>query len=161
MFFLGIAGVWYGFFSPTKAPKTPKAPGFSLPDFKNQERSSKEFLGSVHLVHFWASWCDPCVEEVPDLLELAKKTKDSSFKIIAISLDKSWQEAQKIIHPDQLPSNVISLLDTSAKVPAEFGSYQYPESYLVGAQGEVLMKWVGPQKWNNDKLIEALKKQIQ
>ncbi len=132
------------------------APNFELTDWRGKKQRLGDQRGSVVLIHFWASWCPPCLDEIPKWIEFANRFKGKRFKFIAISLDQNWRDALKIVPGASLPSNVLSLLDDSGKVAEDFGSYQFPETYLLSPDLKIITKWVGPQEWNNPKLIELL-----
>jgi thiol-disulfide isomerase/thioredoxin len=103
-------------------------------------------------VHFWASWCGPCVPEIPEILAAAKKTpKDQSGRDIywvLISQDASWDKATSVLKEEMLTTNVISIIDPEAKVSDQFGTYQFPETYLVNRDGGIAAKWIGSQQWS-------------
>ena len=142
----------------TKSGQKRVAPDFELLDFGGKNYKLSMDQGKVRVVHFWASWCPPCLEEIHEFLAAMKKAKEMGVVGIAISLDPSWAEAHKIVPSGSFPGGVISLLDSKQLVSEKFGSFQYPETYLIGKSGEILQKFVGPQAWNSDlmrKLLEA------
>lgn len=132
------------------------APAFELKDSEGKTYALSEFAGKVVVLHFWASWCAPCVEELPEFLNAAKRAAGKPISWVAVSLDKNWEEAHKILPRKDLPENVISLLDPKLEVPEKFGSYQYPESYVLSPRLRIVEKWVGPQEWADPKMDEAL-----
>ena len=136
------------------------APTFALKDSAGKTNRLEDLQGQAVVIHFWASWCPPCLNEISEWIEFAKKLQGKPVHFIAISLDKSWEDAQKILSEKNLPANVTSLLDIEARVADQYGSYQYPETYVLNAKHEILVKLVGPQKWStpefSDRLIELL-----
>lgn len=132
------------------------AEDFELKDHAGRSHRLKEFRGKSVMVHFWASWCPPCIEELPEWMALTKAYAGKSVAFVSVSADKSWDEALKLLPEADTPTNVTALLDTEAKVPEQFGSYQFPETYWLNAKGEVAAKWVGPQDWKSD----AMKKKL-
>jgi thiol-disulfide isomerase/thioredoxin len=122
-----------------------------------------QIKGNYFILHFWAKWCEPCAEEIPHLVEFARQAQfEKPLKILAVSLDPSLEESKKIL-PNQgadLPPNFILLLDAEHKFAESMGSYQYPETYLVDPSGQVIEKWVGPQKWNKPEVLEFFRQKV-
>ena len=123
----------------------------------------KDLEGQYFIVHFWAKWCEPCADEIPTLVEFSKNAQFAKpLKILAVSLDPTLEEAKQIL-PNQgndLPPNFILLLDPDHKVAENMGSYQYPETYFVDPKGQILDKWVGPQKWQKPEVSDFFKMKI-
>ncbi len=123
----------------------------------------EQVKGTYFILHFWAKWCEPCADEIPTLVEFAKKAQFSKpFKILAVSLDPNLEEAKQIL-PDQgnnLPANFILTLDPDHKVAELMGSYQYPETYFIDPTGKILEKWVGAQKWTKPEVFEFFKLKV-
>ncbi|MCM2276585.1 MAG: TlpA family protein disulfide reductase [Oligoflexia bacterium] len=138
------------------APKA--APLFALKDAEGRERTLEEFRGKPLILHFWASWCPPCIDEIPQLVALAKRFNGKPLTVLMVNLDAKWADAHKILPSKGLPASMVSIMDPASKVPDEYGSYQFPESYLLNAKLEVVTKWVGPQKWESPEVLSAIQK---
>lgn len=136
------------------------APQFELNDASGQKIKLEKYKGKLVLIHFWASWCGPCLDEIPQWVELGTVFKDKPVQLIAISQDQNWQDAQKILPSQKLTSNVISLLDTPGDVSDRYGTYQFPETYLLNADLKIVFKWVGPQDWGSKTTHEFIEKFI-
>jgi len=135
-----------------------EAPGLRLPDDQGRIHDLKDFRGKVIVLHFWATWCPPCLEELPQWVELARRMEGQPIVWIAVSLDKSWEAAHRYLRPEKLPGNVVSLLDAKSEAPELYGSYQFPESYLLTPDLKILSKWVGPQPWDSERMAEAIRR---
>ncbi len=131
-----------------------KSPEFSLSQSSGKFFGSKDFNDHVVIVHFWASWCAPCIPEIPEILSAAKKLpKDNDGRAIywvLVSQDQSWDKAQSILKPEMLTENVISVIDPEAKISDSYGTYQFPETYLLNRDGGIAAKWIGSQQWSGD-----------
>lgn len=136
------------------------AQSFALKTAKGKTLQLEDLGEQWVVVHFWASWCAPCVEEVPAFLELARSMKNSNIQFIAISADENWEEAHSILPSEGLPENVISLLDPESEVSEKYGTFQLPESYLLSPTHDIVHKWVGQQEWDDPRLKEQLKKLV-
>jgi thiol-disulfide isomerase/thioredoxin len=135
------------------------APSYQLDKPDGKKFSSDEMSGKIHLVHFWASWCAPCLEEIAFLLDYALEAEVGKVPLhfVLISLDEKWSDAMKIIGKRKIPNNTVLLIDPSLKTAEKFGSFQYPESYLLHKDQKIVMKWVGPQNWKNGMILNFLK----
>jgi peroxiredoxin len=135
------------------------APEFDLKDASGTSHRLSDFSGNVVLVHFWASWCPPCLDEIANWIKFAEEMKGQpKVRFVAVSLDDRWEDAHKILQEKSLPSNVISLIDLSKELPEKFGTYQYPETYLIGPDLTVVTKWVGPQPWDSPALKSIIER---
>lgn len=118
---------------------------FSLPDTSGRVRSLEEFSESRVFVHFWATWCPPCVDELPQVLAYAKQSPGD--QVVLVSLDETWEKAYAILPRQGLAANVTALIDTTGKTANSWGSYQFPETYFLEPGLILKAKWVGPQDW--------------
>jgi peroxiredoxin len=135
-----------------------EAPSFALKDAQGKLWESRSAQGKVIVLHFWAAWCAPCVEELPKWMNFAKTfSEQSDIQWVAVSLDPSWKESQAILSQTPVPPHVQSLIDPEQKSSEAYGSFQFPESYLISRSGKVVMKWVGPQNWESEKIREQIR----
>jgi thiol-disulfide isomerase/thioredoxin len=131
------------------------APRVSLKDAAGKARSLEEFRGNIVLVHFWASWCPPCVPELPEFLHAAERYEGKKVKFVAISTDEKWEDAAKLI-PAELRPSIAMLWDPQSEAADRFGTYQYPETYVLDGELRVIAKWVGPQEWGSEFMDQFL-----
>lgn len=127
-------------------PKRP-APAFELKDPAGRVFRLEDFKGSVTIVHFWATWCPPCIEEIPRWIAGAENFKDLPVKLVAISVDETWEKALRVFPKDQVSSRVLLLLDPTSEVAGKWGTRQFPESYVVNRDLQITEKWIGSQDW--------------
>lgn len=128
---------------------------------KHQIYEVEKVKGQYTLVHFWAKWCEPCKEELPELIAFAQTIPPTiPLQVLAISLDPTMDIAQSVL-PKELPSRFYVGLDPESKAAEALGSFQYPETLLVNPHGKILDKWVGAQKWEKPEVLEYFKKKLQ
>jgi len=112
------------------------------------------------LVNFWATWCPPCLEEFPSMTNLGNQldsAADKKSRLIAIAVD---DDAAVVTHYlDSLPYEVSMpvLHDPSGRFAATLGTTKFPETYWVTREGNVPMRWVGPQEWLSTEVLATLR----
>ena len=114
-----------------------------------------ELKGKVVLLHFWASWCPPCLTELPQILALAHDYKGKQLEVVTVSLDEKWADAQKVLN-DAAAADVLSVIDPKSSISDRYGSYQFPETYLINPEQKIITKWVGGQNWKDPNLRKLL-----
>ena len=129
--------------APTNAPDPhKKAPALSGPTLAGKTLSLSGFAGKVVLVDFWATWCDPCREEIPDLVNLRERLKAEGFEILGVSMDEEGARAVKSFIAKQ-PISYPVILNDGERPPAGWTVPGLPTAYLVGRRGELLKRWFG------------------
>lgn len=123
---------------------------YELKDAAGKVHRLSELKGQPVLVHFWATWCPPCLDELPEFLEMVKRSEGRKIHFVAITLDKSWEDAHKILPTKDLPVNLVSLIDPEATSADTFGSYNYPETYALDRELKIIEKFVGPRPWGSE-----------
>ena len=125
-----------------------KAEDFSLLDRSGRLHQFSSISDEYKILHFWASWCEPCIEEIPKLFNFINRFNDKSLTLVLVSLDENWPKAMSVLSKFKVPKKAVSLLDPTTKVAEVYGSYQFPESFLINGKQEIVKKWVGPQDWS-------------
>lgn len=113
------------------------APGFALPDSSGREVVLDKLRGSVVYVDFWASWCGPCKRSFPWMNEMARKYASQGLTIVAINVDKKREDAQKFLSAAAPEFTVV--YDPAGRSPASYQVKAMPSSYLVDANGKVVL----------------------
>ncbi len=123
-----------------------KAPEFSVNGKDGKKYTLESFKGRVVLIDFWASWCGPCREINPDLVQIYKAFKDRGFEIISISLDKKPEAWNAAIKKDQLiwPAHSCDLKEWESPVVKTFQVDAVPTSFLINEEGKVIEIDVDP-----------------
>lgn len=103
--------------------------------------------GKVVIVHFWATWCEPCRDELPGLLLLAKSLEISgTFELLAVSIDDEWDE-MRLFFDGSIPRAAVRSDDV--EVHRRFGASTLPDSYLVDPGGKLLVRYAGARDWTS------------
>lgn len=132
-----------------------KAPPILLYDEQGQKISLSDFRGKVVLVHFWATWCAPCAEELPILDAFQKKMPSDQFALLAISEDEEERDVDQF--RKKIPFSFSVLFDSGQKTADAFGTYRLPESFLIDKQGVIVKKLSGPQNWTHPKWEKTIR----
>lgn len=127
------------------APMTPAArpaPAWTLTDLDGQEVSSERFKGKVVVLDFWATWCGPCVEEIPGYIALQKKYGTRGLVVIGVSLDRKGPAHVKQFA--QANGMNYQLLMGDEAVVEAFGGFQaIPTTFLISREGRILNEKTG------------------
>jgi len=119
------------------------APEFSVKADSGQIVSLPNFGGKVLVLNFWATWCPPCVQETPTLSQFAAAYKNKGVVVLGISVDKD-EKAYRAFLQRFSPAFLTVRDDT---IHEEYGTFMYPETYIINSQGRVLKKIVEPGDW--------------
>jgi peroxiredoxin len=132
-----------------------KAPNFSISTDAGKTVTAHEFGGKLLLLNFWATWCPPCIEEIPALIEMARQLGPQGLVILGVSVDKDANAYQQFLARN--PLAYLTARDPEEKINLSYGTVQYPESYLIDQNGKVLEKYISSQAWASPQMIEHVK----
>ena len=135
------------------------APNFLLPDYDKLAVTLAEYQGKTVFVNFWASWCGPCAEEMPDIVRIAEKYPDD-LVVLAVNRGESRGQAQgwtqSLRLPEDLP-NFNWILDGRESVTREYGVDGMPQSFVIDSGGSVFAELRGATDYNEiSALVEPL-----
>jgi peroxiredoxin len=117
------------------------APDFSAPNPEGKSISLKESLGKVTIIDFWASWCNPCRAENPNVVAIYNEFHAKGLNIISISLDKDAKKWKEAIAKDKLTWNQVSnLKDFQDPIAITYGVNAIPSTYILDANGTIVAK---------------------
>jgi cytochrome c biogenesis protein CcmG, thiol:disulfide interchange protein DsbE len=133
--------------------------GDSAPHFEVRTESGltitpTNFGGKVLVLNFWATWCPPCVEEIPSLEGLHRMMKDSGVVVLGVSMDKNESKYKTFLKRFGV---TFPTARDDGKVPASFGTYRYPETYIIDSSGRVVQKIISNTDFTNESMVRFLK----
>lgn len=152
---LGLAALGF-FFSPdTTAPRAALV-GTDTPDFEFELLSGERirlasYRGKTVLIHFWAYWCEPCLDEMASLRELQAKLAGKDFVLLMGHVGDEREEVRRI---PNLPSQ--GAIDVSSDALDFFGVSGLPHSVLIDPKGIVRAEFIGPQEWTSPQILSLL-----
>ena len=136
------------------------APDFTLPRLGSAEPFHFGSLrGRVVLVNFWATWCKPCEDEMPAMQRLYDALRGSGFELLAISVDEASAPVEGF--RDRLGLRFPILLDADQRVAHSYQTFRFPETLLVGADGEIVERYVGPKEWDAEAYVDRIRRLAQ
>jgi peroxiredoxin len=134
----------------------PAQTGKVAPDFTVTDGTSTVHLasyrGKVVLLNFWASWCMPCVEELPSLEALHHQ--DPNLAIVAVSIDDDATAYSTFVTQHHM--DLITVRDPSQSAAELYHTDMWPETYVIDRQGMIRRKMVGPQEWTSPEIVGYL-----
>jgi thiol-disulfide isomerase/thioredoxin len=155
------------------------APAFSLSTRDGRLVTLESLKGRTVWLNFWATWCRPCLQELPQIAALARKAKDQQVILVLVSVDRNWSEIDNMVkdiqgaHPATKGpwkdaalllrgqfENVVLLLDPLEKTAHAYGTRKYPETYLIDPDGNLKTKFTGPKAWGHEAALDYLGKQV-
>lgn len=136
---------------PTRIGKT--APDFTVQD-SDRRVTLSEFRGQVVVLNFWATWCPPCVEEVPSLVEMQRRLKDKGVTVLAVSVDEDENAYKDFLKAHGV--NLLTVRDPTKKTTALYGTLKFPETYVIDRDGVVRRKFIGAVDWTEPEVTQFL-----
>ncbi|WP_372833525.1 TlpA disulfide reductase family protein [Pontibacterium sp.] len=133
----------------------------SFPNVENQEISLSEYKGKVVLLNFWATWCPPCVKEMPSMERLHQKFAGQDFEIVAISAGETQAAVESFMMELDTELTFPILLDEKGRTFNELGIRGLPMSFLFDRNGKLVRTISGSREWDEQrevKLIESVLK---
>ena len=131
-----------------------EAPNFTVSDGQKTV-SLSEFHGKPVVLNFWATWCAPCIEEVPSIVALQKEMGDKVV-VLAVSIDVD-NDAYTKFTEKRMPG-ILTVRDGDQKVSSLYGTFGWPETYIIDREGKIRRKFIGPQDWTSPEIIDYLTK---
>jgi cytochrome c biogenesis protein CcmG, thiol:disulfide interchange protein DsbE len=129
-----------------------RAPNFSITSDSGQTFTVHNFNGKLLLLNFWATWCAPCVEEVPSLNQLARQLGPQGLVVLGVSVDKDPNAYKNFL--THFPVSFQTARDPDEKVNTKYGTIQFPESYLIDRNGKVIEKFISAQNWSSAEMVQ-------
>lgn len=138
----------------------PRRVGETAPDFTVQDSDRRvtlsQFRGQVVLLNFWATWCPPCDEELPSLINLQEHARAKGVVVLGISIDVDGDAYHRFLKERDV--NFVTVRDPEQKISAIYGTHGWPETYIIDRQGVLRRKVVGPIDWTAPEIAEFLNK---
>jgi peroxiredoxin len=146
----------FGCYSGSRPPRI----GAAAPDFtvRDSDRTItlSQLKGQVVVLNFWATWCPPCIEEMPSLVLMQQRMKAKGVTVLAVSVDADESNYRRFLSDHSV--NLLSVRDADQKSNALYGTFKFPETYVIDRNGVVRRKFIGAVDWTEPEVIEYLGK---
>jgi cytochrome c biogenesis protein CcmG/thiol:disulfide interchange protein DsbE len=131
------------------------APDFSIKADNGRTVSASNFGGKLLVLNFWATWCPPCVEEFPSLDQFQQQFANAGVVVLGVSVDKDEKIYRNFLSRARV--SFLTARDPENKINADYGTFRYPETYIIDSSGKVVQKIVGKADWNDERMIGYVK----
>jgi peroxiredoxin len=130
------------------------APDFTVTDAQRTVTLS-QYRGKPVLLNFWATWCPPCIEEMPSLVQLQKQMGDK-VTVIAVSEDADDSAYKQFVRDHGI--NLLTVRDPKQTANALYGTFKFPETYVIDRDGVIKRKFIGAADWTTPEIVDYLNK---
>ena len=149
---LAVSGCWSG--------TRPSRIGAAAPDFTvhDSERTVtlSQLKGQVVVLNFWATWCPPCIEEMPSLVQMQQRMQSKGVTVLAVSVDADEKQYRRFLREHNV--SLLSVRDADQKSNELYGTFKFPETYVIDRNGVVRRKFIGAVDWTEPEVIDFLGK---
>tara|TARA_R110000868_G_scaffold141256_3_gene357605 strand:- start:29400 stop:30047 length:648 start_codon:yes stop_codon:yes gene_type:complete len=143
--------------SATESMRATSLSDIAFTDAKGRATSLAEFQGRVTLLNVWATWCAPCREEMPALDRLQQDVGSDQIKVVALSIDRTGNEAVRPFFDEINVKSLDIYLDPSMNVMEVAGVVGLPTTLLISRDGIEVYRWVGPVEWDLPHIANAIR----
>lgn len=145
------------------AGMAPELPGQEAPDFEYElldgtQGKLSDHRGKLVFLNFWATWCLPCKKEMPDIEELQTQMKGRPFSILAVSTGEGKEKVG--LYHKSFPYGFPFALDPDSNISRKYDVSMLPTTYLIGPEGKILAKAIGPRHWSAEEFVNQVRGQL-
>jgi cytochrome c biogenesis protein CcmG, thiol:disulfide interchange protein DsbE len=130
------------------------APEFTITDSQRTVTLS-QLRGKPVVLNFWATWCPPCIEEMPSLVQLQKQMGDK-VTILAVSEDADDGAYKQFVRDHGV--DLLTVRDTERKTNEVYGTFKFPETFIIDRNGKIVRKFIGATDWTSAEIVDYLNK---
>ena len=130
------------------------APDFSITTDTGRTITAGSFGGKLLVLNFWATWCPPCIEEIPSLNAFQNRFAKAGVVVLGVSVDTDEKAYRDFL--SKVRVSFLTARDPDKKISADYGTLKYPETYIIDSHGKVLRKVISNQDWMSERVIRDM-----
>lgn len=132
-----------------------RAPEFSVVADDGRAVSRDDFGGKLLMINFWATWCPPCLYEMPALNEFARLLQSRGLMVLAVSFDEDDEQYRGFLQ--QMQPAFLTTRAGGRELAASFGTFRIPETYIIDRRGRVVRKYVNARDWMDPAILNDIR----
>ncbi len=153
---VGIPGLVPGVLEPPVVNAGDKAPHFEIVTDRGHKITPSDFEGKLLVLNFWATWCAPCVEEVPSLNAFQRAMADKGVVVLGVSVDSNEKLYRRFLQTFHITFD--TWRDPDQTIPGKYGTFEFPESYIIDSSGHVVEKIISNTNWMDPDFLAHIQK---
>jgi thiol-disulfide isomerase/thioredoxin len=134
-------------------PEAP-TPALALPDLAGRRHALADYRGKVVLINFWATWCEPCRDEMPSMQKLEERLRGQPFVILGVNHGEAESRVREFA--ERMRIGFSMLVDPSQDAPKAWRVRILPASFLVARDGRVRYRVIGEMDWASDEALSVV-----
>jgi thiol-disulfide isomerase/thioredoxin len=131
-----------------------KTPMLELLDAEGRSHALPDWKGKTVVVNFWATWCEPCREEMPSLERLKARLPEKAFQVVAVNVGESPERVARFTR--EVPVSFPILFDRQRETARSWQVRGYPTSYVLGPDGRIRYYFVGELDWAREDIVRTI-----
>ncbi len=131
------------------------APGFDIRTDDGRTITPTQFGGKLLVLHFWATWCPPCVTEFPSLSAFQKEFAGQGVVVLGVSVDQNPKAYRDFLQ--RMNVSFATARDPEARISSKYGTFQFPETYIINQDGKVVEKIISNADWMDPERVNVIK----
>jgi len=131
------------------------APNFEVRTEDGRTLTRSNFGGKLLVLHFWATWCPPCVTEFPSLSAFQKQFANQGVVVLGVSVDQNPKAYRDFLQ--RMNVSFVTARDPEARISSHYGTFQFPETYIINQDGKVVEKIISNADWMDPERVSQIK----
>jgi len=131
-------------------------PDFTLTDLQGQKHTLRSYHGKVVMLNFWATYCGPCIKEMPSMQRLNEKLADKPFTIIAVNMAEEKSDVEAFFTKYKIKVTFPILLDPEGEAVEKWMISAVPTTFIIDKEGKIRYAMFGGLEWDSDEVVKTL-----